>query len=90
MITFPLFVAAVGERDVEQLARESGVCAASIRALLAGGVVPSLSVGERLAHLFGSTDEEMFAPAPHLVPALDGAPSRYVTDPATLRLIDRR
>lgn len=90
MIRYPAFIAAVADGDVEQLATRSGVPGGTIRAIVAGGIAPSLAMRDRLARALGANPIDLFRLEPHLEAALAGAPSRYVTDPATLRNIDGR
>lgn len=92
MITYPTFVATLAERgiDLDALAVEADVHIATIHAVMNGGIAPSLTVRARLARALGVAANELFALDPELEQALAplGA-RRFVTDPATLRLVDR-
>lgn len=89
MIAYPTFVAAIAERDVDELARAAGLSPATIHAIAAGGRAPSLAIRDRLARALGANPLELFRLDDDLEEALAGAPTRYVTDPTTLRIIDR-
>jgi hypothetical protein len=90
VITYPAFRAAVAERDIDELAAAAAVPADAIRAIAAGGVTASFAYRDRLARALDANPIELFRLEPYLEEALAGAPSRYVTDPAVLRLVDQR
>jgi transcriptional regulator with XRE-family HTH domain len=89
VIVYRAFVAAIDGLDVDELAERAGVAVESIRAIAAGDVPPSLSVQMRLAYALDVNPLDLFRLDEHLEEALAGAPSRYVSDPATLRIVDR-
>lgn len=94
MITYPTFVEALDDLDLDELARRSGVGTAQIKAI-ADGTPPSLSVQMRLAaalgelnpfELFRLGDADLARAAGPDVEA-QGHP-RYVADPHALRAVD--
>ena len=90
MICYPRLLAELAERDPAELAATAGVEPETLRVLAAGGLAPSLSVRRRLAVAMGVPSAELFRLSDDLEEALAGAPSRFVSDPETLRLVDRR
>lgn len=92
MITYPTFIAVLAERDVDldRLAADSGVDIATIHAVMNGRVPVSLTAGKALAAVLGVPAKRLFALPPDLeqVNARLGK-RRYVTDPTTLRIVDR-
>jgi len=90
MTNYPTFTAMVAELDAEQLAVMTGIPADTIRAIAGGGIAPSFAVKDRLARALDANPIELFRLDPALEQALAGAPSRYVTDPPTLRQADGR
>lgn len=90
MITYPILVATVDGRDLDDLARAAGLRLAELEALLAGGRAASPATKERLARALAANPLDLFRLEAHLEEALAAAPSRYITDPATLRKIDGR
>lgn len=95
MICYPAFAAVVAELGAEELAAEAGLPAAEVAAIAAGGWAAPRSHRAALARAAGIPEAQLFraVSAPlgaDLEPALAAAPSRFVTDPATLRAIDTR
>ena len=93
MIRYPTFVATLAKQDtdLDALAVESGVPIASIHAVMNGRVPASKSVKARLARALGVPAKRLFALPPDMEANLAAlGPRRYVTDPATLRIIDRK
>ena len=98
MIVYPALVEALDGRDVDEVADAAGVRRENLRAVLDGGWPTSPGFELRVARVLGASPFELFhawsrLPDGELVdlePTLLAAPSRYVTDPATLRVIDRR
>lgn len=90
MIRYHALDAAIDGRDVDELARAAGVPAVEVREILAGGIAPSPTTRDRLARALAANPIELFRLAEHLEDALAGAPTRFVTDPPTLRIIDHR
>lgn len=94
MIAYPAFVAAVAELDVEELAERSIVRPEVIQQIAAGGWAAPAHLRPLLAAALGVDPAELFRAVSlpsgtDLEAALAAAPSRFVTDPATLRQIDR-
>ena len=89
MITYPALVAAVAEHELDQLAADSGVPAAAIADLVAGGWAAPFNIRDRLARALDIDARALFRLEEHLEQALASAPTRYVTDPTTLRIVDR-
>jgi plasmid maintenance system antidote protein VapI len=95
MIIYPNFVAAIAGRDVDELGAAAGLTVAELEALIAGGRSISPATRERLARILDANPIELFhafsrlssSQLVDLEPALPA--NRYVTDPATLRTIDR-
>lgn len=89
MITYPTFVAALVDVDLAGLADDADVPVATIRAILEGGRAASFGVRMKLARALDANPLELFRLDEDLEQALAGAPSRYVSDPTTLRIVDR-
>lgn len=96
MIAYPALIAALADRDLDEVAAAAAIPAEHLAALAAGGRAPSPAIRDRLARALGANPVELFRAVSRLErididlePALAAAPSRCVTDPATLRLIDR-
>lgn len=89
MITYPRLIDELADRDRDEFARAAGVLPETLQAIEAGGIAPSFSIRDRLARALDVNPIELFRLDADLEEALAGAPSRYVTDPATLRTIDR-
>jgi hypothetical protein len=93
MITYPIFVAALADIDVDTLARLSGVPATTIQAIAAGGGGVALDDQARLAGALGVEPADLF----RIISVLDGGRVQVelpaavpVTDPTILRALDRR
>lgn len=95
MIVYPVFVAAVAERDLEALAVEAGVPVAVILDALADcGYIIAKHHRQAIADALGIDAGELFRAISQpsgadLEPTLAAAPARFVSDPATLRAIER-
>jgi hypothetical protein len=94
VIRYPALIAALEDLDLDGLALASGVPTGTIRAILDGGIAPSLGVRFRLARALDANPADLFrtvsvfeGTSADLEPAYP--PDRFVTDPAALRLIDR-
>ena len=90
MLTYPTFVAALDGHDLGQLAADSGIDVAEIEAIAAGGRAAPRSYRPRLARALGVDPAELFRLVDELEQALPPGDARFVTDPATLRTIDRQ
>lgn len=90
MIVYRRFLAALDDVDVDELAARAGVTVDELEAIAAGGLAPSPDYRGRLARALDVDVVELFRLDDHLEEALAGAPSRYVTDPTTLRIVDHR
>lgn len=87
MIPYPEFVATLAAQDVDldALAITADVPIATIHAVMNGRTVPTLEQRARLARALGVPARTLFAVLGH-VPGKGW----FITDPATLRMIDRR
>lgn len=88
---YPTLVAELGELSADELlelAFRSGVSVPVIEAIVAGECGASLSVQMRIGYALGRNPLELFALDADLEAALPA--DRYVSDPATLRVIDGR
>lgn len=93
MITYPNFVATLARDDIDldALAAESGVEIATIRAVMNGRVPVSITAGKAIARVLGVPAKRLWALSPDLEACNARlGKRRYVTDPATLRIVDRR
>ena len=93
MILYPAFVAALDGVDLDDLAARSGVARSTIEAIARpigdGGIAATFTQRDRLARALDANPIELFRLDDDAEEALASAPSRYVTDPAVLRIIDR-
>lgn len=92
MSRYPHFLAELERRGLsaDDVAGLAELDPALVRVVVAGDLAPSLRLRARLTAALGITDGDLFRLDDDLEEALAAAPSRYVTDPATLRTIDRR
>lgn len=90
MLTYPNLISALTGVELEATAEASGLTPEILDAVLHRGVAASLSVRARLARVLAADPVELFRLTDELEALLDGAPSRYVTDPAALRAVDGR
>lgn len=90
MLTYPNLIDALAGRDLNDLAAVSGVDADTIRDVAAGGWTAPFALRDRLARALDANPIELFRLEPELEQALASAPTRYITDPAVLRVIDRQ
>lgn len=88
MIEYPIFRAAVERVGIEPLAELADIKAAVIVGILERGMPPSLELADRFAAALETPVEDLFRLDDDLEVALAAAPTRYVTDPAVLRIID--
>lgn len=83
------FIDAIADLDLDALAAAAGVTVAEIEAIAAGTHAPSPANQLRLARALDANPVDLFRLDDAREQALAAAPSRYVTDPATLRHIDQ-
>ena len=88
MPRYPALDAALEGRDLDELAARTGVPADVIRSWVPGGLAATLSQRDRIARALGGNAIDLFRLDADLEAALPA--DRFVTDPATLRTIDRR
>lgn len=89
MQTYPNLILTLRGRDLREIAVAAGVSVDTIEALVAtGGLSASLDVRARLAAALDVPPSWLFQLLPEVEDAVSQAPSRYVTDPETLRVIE--
>jgi hypothetical protein len=88
MARYPALSAALDGFDLDEFAAACGVPADVLRAVLTGHVA-AFSVRDRCARILGANPVDLFRLDDDLEQALDAAPTRYVSDPATCRVVDR-
>ena len=89
-LSYPTLVAVVDGRDVDELGAAAGVDPDALRDLIAGGLAAPFAIRDRLARALGANPVDLFRLPDELQQVKDDlGPAFYITDPATLRLIDR-
>lgn len=92
MIRYPNLVAALDGADLAKIARRARLDPQDIQAWASGHVAPATPeyFRKRLARALRAKVDELFSLGDELESAMPAGADRYITDPATLRNIDRQ
>ena len=90
MLTYPNLIETVARGTLDALAESSGLTTATLAAVLSGRLAAPLLIRYRLFRILDADPVWLFRLPDDQEALIACAPSRYVTDPATLRAIDGR